>query len=255
MTGKDELAVAGREETSTKRRRALVISHEPAQPPSQIGQRLRARGIELDQHIVALDYRTPNKAQPFPDALEYDLVVLMGSLRPLVDKAPIDSWVYEELDLVRSVHSAGIPLLGVCFGGQLIAEALGGSVETAPSPEIGWFTVENAGPRPNPVGPGPWMQWHHDRFSAPPRATVLAGSKEATQLFQVDRTVGTQFHPEVDVAHITAWLGIVTDAYLAENGLNRLDVIADALQHEAANIAQCHALVDWYLDKVVASLL
>jgi len=94
------------------------------------------------------------------------------------------------------------------------------------------------------------MEWHHDRFDPPPGATVLATTPRATQLFTIERTVGTQFHPEVDVAHIEGWLAVVEEDYLSAYGQNRIDLLATVQQHEARNTKQCHDLVDWFLDDI-----
>jgi len=79
---------------------------------------------------------------------------------------------------------------------------------------------------------------------------VLATTDDAAQLFRLGKTVGTQFHPEVDLAHIEAFLAQTPDEYLDENGLVREEIRAAAAAREEANIEQCHALVDWFLDDV-----
>lgn len=231
-------------------RRALVIAHEPNGPGGQVSVRLAERGYVVVTHIVTADYDAPNDAAPFPEWADFDLIAIMGSDRSLTDAAEIDSWVFEELRLIRETQTAGIPMLGVCFGGQLIAEALGGSVETAPVTEIGWYEIRAVGDALNPAGPGPWMQWHHDRFTAPPGAEVLAETADATQLFSIGRTVGTQFHPEVDYTHVAGWLATADDDYLASYGQDRDEILSNVGAHEERNKAQCHAFVDWFLDEV-----
>jgi len=230
--------------------RALVIAHEPDGPARQVEIRLLERGFDVDTHIVTHEYDKPNQATPWPNADEYDLVLPMGSVRSLTRKDEIDSWVHVELALLRDLHQAGTPMLGVCFGGQLLADALGGSVEVAPVTEIGWFDIQAADGAENPAGSGPWKEWHHDRFTAPPEAQILAVNDNATQLFRLGTTVGTQFHPEVDVTHISAWLDACDDAYLAEHGTDRQQILAQVTEHEERNIQQCHAFVDWFLDEV-----
>jgi len=135
--------------------RALVIAHEPDGPARQVEIRLLERGFDVDTHIVTHEYDKPNQATPWPNADEYDLVLPMGSVRSLTRKDEIDSWVHVELALLRDLHQAGTPMLGVCFGGQLLADALGGSVEVAPVTEIGWFDIQAAGGAENPAGSGP----------------------------------------------------------------------------------------------------
>lgn len=231
-------------------RRALVLVHEPGNGAAHVEARLVERGFAVDHHLITADVERPNDAAPLPSAAGYDLLVPMGSIRSLTDKAPISSWIFDEVRMISDAHEAGTPILGICFGGQLIAEALGGSVETAPVTEIGWYELHDGPDGPNPVGAGPWMAWHHDRISPPACADVLAETADAVQLIRAGTTVGTQFHPEVDAAHVAGWLSHATDDYLAGYGVTREQMLTDARVHEARNIEQCHAFVDWFLDDV-----
>ena len=233
--------------------RALVVAHEFDGPGRQVSLRLTERGYEVEDHLVTADMEKPNDSVPFPDFSEFDIVVLMGSIRSLTNKEEIDTWIYTELDMIKAAHESGQPILGVCFGGQLIAEALGGSVESAPTTELGWFEVNPVEGVDCPIGPGPWMEWHHDRFNPPPEATVLAKNDAAIQLFRVGRTVGTQFHPEVDVTHIEGWLQIAEADYLSAHGTDADQILTGIHENEARNIKQCHKFVDWFLDVVVNS--
>lgn len=237
-------------QAAAQNRRALVIAHEPDGPARQVEVRLVERGFTVDTHIVTHDYDAPNVSTPWPDFAGYDVILPMGSVRSLTRKHEIEGWVHEELRLLRQAHDAGTPMLGVCFGGQLLADALGGSVELAPVTEIGWFEIHAPAGAVNPAGPGPWKEWHHDRFTPPADADVLAQNENAIQLFRLGASVGTQFHPEVDVTHLTDWLSACDDEYLHANGATRERILADVAKHEARNIVQCHAFVDWFLDEV-----
>ncbi len=228
---------------------ALIIAHEPDGPGGQVEVRLVQRGVKVHTHVVTPNHDQPNVAAPFPNLDGFDIVIPTGSVRSLTNKAEISNWVDEELELLRIAHKDKA-VLGICFGGQLLAEALGGSVEAAPVTEIGWFEIQAANGVENPVGPGPWMQWHHDRFRIPPDATLLAETVNGPQLYRIGRTVGTQFHPEVDAAHIARFLEGASDEYLAENGVSKQEMMLEVRRYEAANIKQCHALVDWFLDEV-----
>lgn len=84
----------------------------------------------------------------------------------------------------------------------------------------------------------------------PAHVDVLATTENAPQLIRSGRTVGTQFHPEVDVAHIGSWLNGASPEYLAENGVDFEALLGEVAANEERNIEQCAAFVDWYLDEV-----
>ena len=94
-------------------------------------------------------------------------------------------------------------MLGLCFGGQALAAALGGTVERAPRPELGWTEIETD--EPELVPPGPWLEWHYERFTTPPGATEIARTAAATQAFRHGRHLGVQFHPESTVEIVERW--------------------------------------------------
>ena len=241
----------------SKSRRALVLAHEPRGTSALVGERLARRGYDVHEHVVTADLDRPNDAAPFPDAADYDVLVPMGSIRSLTNTDEIDSWIFDEIDMMRAARQRGTPILGVCFGGQLLASSFGGAVEAAPVPEIGWYEVYEPGDSPNgarnPLGPGPWFQWHHDRFTPPPEADVLAVNDNAVQLFRLGRCVGTQFHPEVTYAHLESFLSEAEEEYLAEHGVSREGLLESVRNHEDRNARQCAALVDWFLDEVAHS--
>jgi GMP synthase-like glutamine amidotransferase len=94
-------------------------------------------------------------------------------------------------------------VLGLCFGGQMLAKILGGNVERAPEPELGWQTIESRVPEVVPEGP--WLLWHYERFTLPPGADQLAQSPAAVQAFTHGRHLGVQFHPESTIEIVRAW--------------------------------------------------
>jgi len=106
--------------------RVLLISHEPIGEPGLVGQILLERGCETELHVVLADPEHPNT--DFPDPAMYDAVMAFGSFSSAYDPAA-RLWVEPELDLIRGLVADDVPYLGVCFGGQLLAEALGGTGE------------------------------------------------------------------------------------------------------------------------------
>src|SRR5829696_1808113 len=152
--------------------RALVISHDPTEQPGMIDARLAHHGYDVEVFVVCDSTDEPESHHPFPSLAGIDLVVAMGAPWSVYDVDTIGSWIGREIAFVRSVHEADVTFLGVCFGGQVLSAALGGTVEPAPRPELGWCRVDSAAP--DAIAAGPWFQWHRDRFSLPAGAVELA---------------------------------------------------------------------------------
>ncbi|GAB2644813.1 hypothetical protein GCM10027169_11030 [Gordonia jinhuaensis] len=130
-----------------------------------------------------------------------DLVCVTGSPDSVYDSS-LD-WVAPEREFLQRVDAAGIPVLGVCFGAQILADALGGSVAPSSGPEHGFTLVETT--RPELIAPGPWMESHHDTITAPPTAEVIARTEHNVQAFTVGAHLGVQFHPEITPECFLAW--------------------------------------------------
>ncbi len=123
------------------------------------------------------------------------------------DESTLDTdvpWIGPERTLIVDSVTAGIPVLGVCFGGQLLAQALGGEVSRASRPEIGWCLIETADP--DRIPPGPWLEWHEDAFTAPPGSEAVARSGNSLQAFISGIHTGVQFHPEVTADIVAQWV-------------------------------------------------
>jgi GMP synthase (glutamine-hydrolysing) len=149
---------------------------------------------------------------PPPEAA-YDAIVLYGGATNVVDAAD-EPWLRDELAWLRERLDDGVPVLGLCLGGQLLATALGAEVARSQPPEIGWHAVElTAAGREDPVvGALPArfeaLQWHSWTFAVPDGAELLATSAACPQAFRRGRTWGVQFHPEVDRATLEHWNGM-----------------------------------------------
>lgn len=154
---------------------------------------------------------TPSCDEPLPDPETLAGAVLMGGPMSAndTDRHP---WLAVELDWCSRGLRAGLPLLGVCLGAQLIARALGAEVRPAERKELGWGSLEVLDPSDPLVGAlasgVPVLHWHGEIFDLPAGATPLARSPDtACQAFRTgERAWGLLFHAEADAALVDLWL-------------------------------------------------
>ena len=137
--------------------RLLVVEQQGDAPAGVLGEWAAARGIEVD--VVR-----PRSGEELPAPARLQAVAVLGSDASV--HATREPWVAREVDWLRDVVAAGVPVLGLCFGAQALAAAMGGEVARLPRPEIGWIRVDGAA---GAVSPGPWFAWHEDGFTVPPR--------------------------------------------------------------------------------------
>jgi GMP synthase-like glutamine amidotransferase len=227
--------------------RALILEHDHCSPPGPIAERLVERGYSIQEFVVVPGdrYQDPNVSVSLPDLTGYDVVVALGAPWSVYDLDRIGSWIEPELAALKATHDAGVPLLGICFGGQAVAAALGGSVHLAERAEIGWTTLETAGRAV--IEAGPWFQLHYDRFEIPPGATLLASNELCPQAFQLGRTLGVQFHPEITGAALQLWYGNESEAEVREVGLDPAALLSETYAQDAAGRERAHRLVDVFL--------
>ena len=201
-----------------------MVKQAHASPSGLVGDAFASLGWDEFELTVVPEarYQSPDVQAFFPSADLFDAIVLYGAAWSVYDTATIGTWVGDEIAFARSAISLGVPVLGICFGGQLLAAALGGSVSPAPTPEVGWIPVSE-----DPSGlidPGPWFSWHFDRFTVPPTAAVLSRTAAADQAFCTGRSLGLQFHPEVNEEVLDSWLRVG-----GNDQLSALDIHAEEL--------------------------
>lgn len=116
---------------------------------------------------------------------------------------PGPAWVEDEIAFLRAALDADVPVLGLCFGGQALAAAAGGSVHPADPPAVGWAEVETD--VPELIAPGPWLHFHYHQLEPPPGSTELARSPAGVAAFRLGRNLGLQFHPETGPTVAAGW--------------------------------------------------
>ncbi len=215
-----------------------------------MGEHLRSRGYELVLHQVKAAGSTESH-EPFPDPTAFDVIVPLGSVHGVYDRHVIGSWIDREVAMLRLAHDGGVPVLGICFGAQAMTAALGGTVEKAPSSEVGWFEYDSD--LPEVIDPGPWLTWHIDRCLLPAGVNELARSELCTQAFRLGRTVGVQFHPESTEALIRKWVANCPPGYFEDHGTTAQAVV-DGFRGPGLGVEErARRLFDWFLDEVAGS--
>jgi len=161
--------------------KVLFLYNEHLATEALLGDAFTESGFDVDTFEVVPAERIDDPAGDivFPDPTGYDVIVPLGARWPVYDDVLRRTWVGTEMQLVRDAADAGVALLGVCFGGQLLAQAFGGSVTRSTVPEIGWYHVDTD--QPDLVPGGPWFQWHFDRWTPPPGATEIARTANSSQ--------------------------------------------------------------------------
>lgn len=149
--------------------------------------------------------------RPPGEIAAYDAVLTFGG-RMHADEEDSHPWLRFEKDFLAAIVEDGVPILAVCLGSQLLAEAAEGSARRASHPEIGWHRVEvtEEGGRDPLLGPlAPEFtafQWHSFEFVPPPGAAVLARSTVCAQAYRVGELAwGIQFHAEVTERDAIGW--------------------------------------------------
>jgi GMP synthase-like glutamine amidotransferase len=182
--------------------RVLGVLHPGGGQSGLLAERAAAGGHELVEWV-------PAEGGPHPGPLSgFGAVVVFGGGMNVRDASRLP-WMAGEIELLRDALQLGVPALGICLGGQLLAAAGGAEVRRAAEPEIGWFDVERTAPDPVlDALPASFLayEWHSYVFELPAGAVELARSAVCSQAFRLrDRAWAVQFHPEVTPAIVSEW--------------------------------------------------
>lgn len=229
--------------------RVQVLQHFAAEDIGAMAPWFKARGARLGYT------RFFEPGARLPAVGELDLIVVMGGPMSVNDEAELP-WLVEEKRFLREAIAAGVAVLGICLGGQLIASALGAAVRANPEPEVGWFPITAQAGGRSDVFAFPArinvLHWHGETFDLPPGAVLLASSEAcAHQAFQIGRRViGLQCHPEMTPEIVAALLEDSGQTLAAGPWVQPAPVLASV---EATTYAPGHALIACLLDYLTAA--
>jgi len=190
-------------------RPVLVLQHRPWEHPGLV--RTALGDVPVVTRTVLDDADAADELADLGAVEDLGGVVVMGGPMGALDDAEHPGLAHERRLLSQAVD-AGVPVLGVCLGMQLLAVALGADLTPAATHEVGLGPLRltaagAADPLLGPVADVAVLHWHDDVVSLPPGATLLASTPATpVQAFRVGSAVGLQLHVEVDVAHLETWL-------------------------------------------------
>ena len=222
-------------------RPVLVFRFSPGDEPGRFAHWLDAN--DRPWKLVAL-----HEGEAVPqDASNVAGIGMMGGPMSVNDDLP---WVAPMEALLRDAVKRGVPVIGHCLGGQLLAKALGASVGRAAQTEIGWIDVEVT----QPSFAREWFggrdrfacfEWHYEAFTLPPRAKrVLTNRYNENQAYVVDGVhIGFQGHPEMTAEIARSWIALSGDE-LPQHPTESTQTAAQILDNLESRVAALNAVAD-----------
>ena len=196
----------------------------------------------LQSKNIAIELNSIDAGEKVKDSLEdVDALVFMGGSMSVNDDLP---WIHQELSIIRSAAARGMPILGHCLGGQLIAKALGADVGKNPVKEIGWFEVWSP-PEENRASvllqglPKRFnaFHWHGETFSLPDGAQwVLTNDNCRNQAFVLDNMLALQCHVEMTEELVKIWVSRFAEELQKEHAVQGRDDILQCLSQRVSDL-------------------
>lgn len=188
----------------------LILQHMHHDGPAYLARWLSAQGVPFELCDAAAQ-------TPFPsDMAAHGALAVLGGAMSANDPLP---FLRDAERLILQSMEQGLPVIGHCLGGQLMARALGAQVKASPAPEIGWQPMDVVDDElaRSWFGPQPThhvMHWHYESFDLPPGARWLARSAGCPhQAFAIGVHLAMQFHIEIDEEKLLRWLDMGDPAW------------------------------------------
>ena len=229
----------------------LIFSHVACEHPGYLCEYLERLNTCYEKRYI-------EQVEPILERIDdVSGLVFLGSPVSVNDPLP---WIAQELELIRLAFKAGVPILGICFGGQLISKALGGEVKSAPMMQIGWHHTtlsehamelfESSGDLLDSFYA---FEWHGDTFSLPRGALPLFnGDCIKNQGFLCKNCLALQFHPEVTKAMVYEWLDEYADCLKKPNECtqDKEQILAGLNERLTQQRTVADRVFNWWLEQV-----
>lgn len=217
-------------------RPVAILQHEASQGPGFLLDFLQQLDIPHELFHPAEGQALPQRAS------DYSGLAVLGSNRSVNDALP---WIGEELSFVQNALSRDVPVLGHCFGGQMLARAMGAQVHRNGWPNIGWSRLAVTPAARAMFGGATHVElfnWHYDIFEIPKGATrTLFGTHCLNKGFAMGKHLGFQSHLEVTAESVRAWCSESRQELSHVNG-PAIQTEAQMLQDLEARTARLHTV-------------
>ena len=205
-----------------------IVQNDPQVPPGHAVRVAEDHGVRVA--IVRLD-----AGDDLPDPSAVDAALVLGGEMGAYDDHRVP-YLEPEKAWLRSLVAADVPVLGLCLGCQLLADALGGAAYLAERPEVvfGRLRREQTDPVVDHLVESPTLAMHRDTWDLPRGSRLVARTAGYPGAFRMGSALGVQPHPEVDSAIVTTWLTHREGVVLAEEaGADPARVLAEVSSAEA----------------------
>lgn len=231
--------------------RILVIQHNLDDHLNELAGPLLAAGLEIETWDVENGVLHSGNIDGFAG------VISLGAIAGVLDESE-HAWMPVERRIMQQAVEKGVPLLGICFGSQLLASVAGATITKTPTPEVGWTQVEMLATDSSDrviaaLGSDPEVfHFHYDTFDAPSALDLLGITGSVNQVFRVGaKAWGMQFHIEVGPAAMHSWFATYASAF-SKLGINLDEQKAITQKNWQAHQAMSHRVAGAFADEVNA---
>ena len=232
----------------------LVVVHDIDDHLNEMANPLAEAGIHMD----TWDVQNDGDGRPELDQLaQYSGIISLGAHAGVLEEAN-HPWMSHERKIMEWALETKTPLLGLCFGSQLLASAAGSRVYKAETGEFAWTKVDmlpEAADDPVIGALGDTadaFQFHYDSFDLPENAVLLGKTGDTIEAFRVGSSAwATQFHPEIGLSQQLAWFSTYRRAFIRE-GIDLAEQVAKSHELAASYRKQAWELSGAFAKQVLA---